>query len=434
MTRTADPDLERTLEEAFDAETRRGVQLAIIGRTIAFALLGLSFYIDADQNLRNPQLHYRLALVAVALVSGLANLLIARKSARPVRWSYPFVVLDLVLVAALPFGWVPPFIADYPQFVAVRMQDVLLYTVVISLTVLPLQRALVLFAGGAASLIWGAAVVRSFLKTPGAITDNQALRGVHGWTETLTAISKPLVLNTDYLMLQMVLLVVFAALLSMAVGHGRALVEFAVRAEQDMDLLGRFFPPAVARRLAGDGGALRLTSETRPVAVLFTDFNHQAPGAGGLAQLGGFYAACERVVFEHGGVIDRYAGDPVMATFGALDSDGPPPAEQAWACARALEAAQAARPFGLAGVGVNLGDAVCGEVGSERQRAFGVVGEVVNTARRMLDVANDRGGAIVLTDAVARALPAEARSGLTSLGAMSVKGLSAPVTVWAGPA
>ena len=176
----ADDSVERSLAEAFEAETRVGVTLAIAGRTIAFALLGLSYCLDAEGRL-NSFLIYRLALIGAALLSGGCNWLIARRSAAPVRWSYPFLAIDLAIVAALVFGWLPAAIADYPQFIAVRYQDILLMAVVISLSVLPLSQRLVLFAGAAAVLVWGAGVLASFLRTPGAMTSGQALKGVYGW-------------------------------------------------------------------------------------------------------------------------------------------------------------------------------------------------------------------------------------------------------------
>ena len=418
-----DDSVERSLAEAFEAEARVGVTLAIAGRTIAFALLGLSYYLDAEGRL-NSFLKYRLALIGVALLSGACNWLIARRSASPVRWSFPFLAFDIAVVAALVFGWLPAVISDYPQFIAVRYQDILLMAVVISLAVLPLSQRLVLFAGAAAVLVWGAGVAASFLRTPGAMTSGEALKGVHGWPAILAAISRPLVLNTDYLILQLVLLAVFAGLLSLSVRHGRRLVTFRVRAERDSSVLARFFPPEVARRLASG----RIKAGRRRVAVLFADFDRAAPRAGELDQLGAFYAVCERVVFVHGGVIDRFVGDPVMATFGALEgSEETAPMLQAWRCARALAAAP---PFGLAGMGLNLGEAVCGEMGSERQRAFGVVGEMVNTARRVMDAAVRRRVSIALTDVARAELPAEESADLIELGPTQLKGLPEPTILW----
>jgi adenylate cyclase len=266
------------------------------------------------------------------------------------------------------------------------------------------------------------------------MTAGQARAHAHDWPGVLTAITNPLVLNLDYLVVQLGLLLLFAGLLSLAVGRGRQLVEHAVRADQDINVLNRFFPPAVAQRLALAGGPSRLASETRAVAVLFADFDRGAPSAQALPHLEAFYGVCERLVFEHGGVIDRFVGDPVMATFGALEpaAAGSSPADQAWRCARALQSAQASTPFGLAGIGLNVGAAMCGEMGSERQRTFGVVGEVVNTARRMLDFATVAGmrGAIALTDAAAKALPSDDAKRLQSLGRKQVKGLDEPVIVW----
>src|SRR5438105_1287134 len=162
--------LERSLDEAFARETRIGLQLSISARLAAFTLLWLSFYLDAVENLANPYFLYRTALIATAWLGGVAALFIARRSPRPLLWSYPFLLLDLALATALVFGWLPPAIADYPQFLAVRYQDILLFAVIVAGTVFALSPRLVLLAGASASVAWSAGVLSSFRHTSGAMT------------------------------------------------------------------------------------------------------------------------------------------------------------------------------------------------------------------------------------------------------------------------
>ena len=67
-------------------------------------------------------------------------------------WSYPFLLIDIALATALVFGWLPPAIADYPQFLAVRYQDILLFAVIVAGTVFALSPRLVLLAGASAPI------------------------------------------------------------------------------------------------------------------------------------------------------------------------------------------------------------------------------------------------------------------------------------------
>ena len=415
----ADATLDGALARAFAAEARRGVQLAVAGRAVCFVLVWLSFANNAQWHFDNELLLYRSALVGLALALGIASFLIARRARHPVGWSYPFVLADFTVAAALVFGWQPDYLADYPQFLAVRFGDVLLFVVMLAFAVLPLSRRLPLVAAIAAGAIWYAGVIQAWLRTPDARLNLSAV-----------ADTRPDVLNLDTLGLQLVGLVALGLLLTGAVGGARRSVETAVAARRDRDRLAQFFPAAVLQTLSMGQGVLADRSCT--AAVLFVDFDRARQQAASLAELDTYFATCERIVFEHGGIVDRFAGDAVMASFGALDPEGAPVAPlalAAWRCAGALHRALSALPLGCAGVGVALGPVVVGEMGSDRQHAFGVVGETTNLASRLLAEARMRRLACVTTDALAQYLPAETASGLHDLGAVAIRGFAHPVTL-----
>ncbi len=427
--------LERTtLAEAFADEARRGVQLAAVGRATAFLLLWASFYEDALGAIRNPYFQYRTWLVAAALLSSALSYLISRRTTRPALWCFVFLFVDLVIVDALVFGWLPKAISDYPQFLAVRQQDLLFFIVILFLSILPLSRALAVSAGAAATAIWMAGVGISFARTPKAVLSNGTIAGAHGWTDLLNRISHPLVLNLDYLTLQLTLLAVLTGLLWLGVDQGRRLVSDAVKAEGELAVLTRFFPPAVARQIV-HSGRQALPSARISAAILFADFKRDLARPGDLKALKAYYDVVERVVFEHGGVIERFVGDPVMVVFGVLSADdgpeSPPPCLAALSCARALLAAEGdLRPVAI---GLHFGPVVSGEIGSDRQRAFGVVGESVNLARRMMDTARAEGVPGVATATFAEQVLAQIQPGdpvLQHAGPVAVQGLRDPVDVW----
>ncbi len=155
-----------SLAQAFAREARRGVRLAVYGRAVAFALLWIDYYDDAQGFLANPYFRYRSALVAAALLGGVAAAFASHRSRRPLAWCGAFLVLDLAIITLLVFGWLPPAIADYPQFIAVRMQDVLLFVVILAASALPLSPRLVAAAGAGAVVLWVGAVAHAFMTTP----------------------------------------------------------------------------------------------------------------------------------------------------------------------------------------------------------------------------------------------------------------------------
>lgn len=414
-------DTGRTLEDAFAREARRGVALAAIARTVAFALLWVSYFEDALGNWENPQFVYRSGLIAAALVSGGLTLLAARRSKRPVSWCGVFLALDLAVITLLIFGWLPEMIADYPQFLAVRMQDILLFLVILGASALPLSPRLVAGAGIGTAVIWVAAVLHSFWNTPGAMTSDAAARGAKDQADLLARISKALVLDTDYFVVQTALVLAIAGLLAIGVREGRRLVVQAVRAEAGRARFARFMPPGVLDALGARGDGT-LPSRRSAACILFADLDRSATPS--VEALGRFYAMAEPAVFEEGGVIDRFVGDPVMATFGAIEGGQGNPADRALRCAERLvaEGAQIAA--------IHFGPVISGEVGSDRQRAFGVVGDTVNSTRRLLDWGRERGLALIVSGAAADALTAEARADLAPQGEASLRGLDTPVTTW----
>ena len=96
-------------------------------------------------------------------------------------------------------------------------------------------------------------------------------------------------------------------------------------------------------------------------------------------------------MFAHGGTLDKFIGDSVMATFGT-PQPGPRDAAHALACARAMLASlgvwnserTARGEMALrAGIGLHFGPVVLGDIGDERRLEFAVLGDTVNTASRL---------------------------------------------------
>lgn len=200
--------------------------------------------------------------------------------------------------------------------------------------------------------------------------------------------------------------------------------------------LSSYVPQQVVERLAsGD-----MTQEELEVSVLFSDIRGFSTIAERLSArdiaevVGRHLGAMAEVVTEHGGTIDKFQGDAVMAVFGA-----PEPlmdhAERALRCAIAMQRRQTelnAQGWGTEaveilaiGVGVNTGTVVAGAVGGGGRLEYTVIGDAVNVAQRLQSEAE--GGEIV-----ASASTILAANGIASesIGARQVKGREEPVEVF----
>ncbi len=210
-------------------------------------------------------------------------------------------------------------------------------------------------------------------------------------------------------------LVAFAGIAAVAVDN----VRYAERVRHEAIVRGnfeRFFAPALAARIAASPHAVRLGGERRAVAVLFSDIRDFTELAAHLSPdetaslLSEYFTEMVDCVFRHGGTLDKFIGDAVMAQWGAPISE-PDDADRALDAALDMLAAVErlnvrwrgqGRPEIQVGIGLSHGDAFAGFLGSDRRLEYTIIGDIVNTGNRLCDVAN--GGEILLSEAFAKAL------------------------------
>lgn len=177
--------------------------------------------------------------------------------------------------------------------------------------------------------------------------------------------------------------------------------------EQLRDLFGRQVGEEVAEQSLERGSALG--GEERDVAVLFCDMVGSTRLAGRLAPhelvrvLNRFFAIIVDAVAAEGGTVNKFIGDAGLAVFGA-----PLPHEDA--AGAALRAALAIRtrlaselPGYDAGIGVSAGRVVAGNVGSAERFEYTVIGDAVNEAARLTDLAKRDPGRVLTSARVVEA-------------------------------
>ncbi len=182
-----------------------------------------------------------------------------------------------------------------------------------------------------------------------------------------------------------------------AMGIERGRLSQMVESERQMrSYLSKYLDNRIVERITQRGdGEDPLAPAERIVTVLFSDivsFTKMSEGLGP-AQVGGFIrdylTAMTEIIFAHGGTIDKYIGDAVMALFGA-----PVPSENSAtdAIKAALEMRDRVRDFQPPGgqpgtlrvrFGINTGLVVVGNFGSARRTEYTAIGDAVNVASRL---------------------------------------------------
>jgi adenylate cyclase len=221
-------------------------------------------------------------------------------------------------------------------------------------------------------------------------------------------------------------------------------------AERARANLARYFSPSIVGMLAERDepfGAVR----RQTVAVLFVDivgFTQMAermePEAV-VTLLRQFHDRMTAQIFASGGTVEKYIGDAIFAVWG-LPEASEADAANALSCADAMIAAldgwnaermaEGESPLAI-GIGLHLGPAVIGDVGSERSLSFTVIGDTVNTASRLQVLTRDFATPLVVSDALIEAVRSSSGNGtlplldgLRDLGAQTLRGRSAAVRVW----
>jgi adenylate cyclase len=200
--------------------------------------------------------------------------------------------------------------------------------------------------------------------------------------------------------------------------------------ERVRDLFGRHVGREVAE--AALDGELRLGGEEREVAVLFVDvvgsttLAANQPPTTVVALLNAFFFVVVEAVEQHGGWVNKFEGDAALCVFGAPTARDDP-AGDALAAARELRARLRAEVPELdAGIGVSAGTAVAGNVGAEQRFEYTVIGDPVNEAARLCELAKKRPERILASDA-ALARSGDGERGRWSLGEeVDLRGRAAP--------
>jgi adenylate cyclase len=211
---------------------------------------------------------------------------------------------------------------------------------------------------------------------------------------------------------------------------------------QVKNLFSRYVSPAVVKELIEDPSKARLGGQRRDMTVLFSDirgfttFSESGQPENVILQLNEYLSRMVHLLFKHHGTLDKFVGDMIMALFNAPipDPDHADHAVQmALAMFRELDVLNRRwREEGKSGfdigVGINTGDMIVGNVGSERTLSYTVIGDNVNLGSRLESLNKEYHSHIIISDATRRQL--KGSYPIRPLGIVKVKGKSQEVSIF----
>jgi len=179
--------------------------------------------------------------------------------------------------------------------------------------------------------------------------------------------------------------------------------------------LGKYLPPDIAAAIIRDPDALRLQGEKRAIFVVFSDLEGFTKLSFAVAPemvaslLNRYLDMMSDVVLSHGGTLDKFVGDAVVAFWGAPIAR-PDDGRRCIAAAIAMNAAgeefrrsapEGVPPIGRTRVGVHYGEAIVGNFGGEGRIQYTALGDPMNTAARLESANKQLGTSVLVSEAAA---------------------------------
>jgi class 3 adenylate cyclase len=174
-------------------------------------------------------------------------------------------------------------------------------------------------------------------------------------------------------------------------------------------IFGRYVTTQVSERILK--GDVNLGGQSRSVTMLFSDIRNFTGMSESMAPaqvvefLNAYFSEMVDAVFEHGGVLDKFIGDGMLATFGSVD-DAPNPWGRAVQTAMRMKSKLAAlnaqreaagKPPIHIGIGIHTEEVIVGNIGSRKRSEYTVIGDGVNTCSRVEAMNKDFGTTVLIT-------------------------------------
>jgi len=212
--------------------------------------------------------------------------------------------------------------------------------------------------------------------------------------------------------------------------------------QQARSMLSRYLPPWTVKEMLKNPAAARLGGRRADLTVLFSDIrgfttlSEQLTPEQVVGLLNEYLTLMTEIIFRHGGTVDKFEGDAILAFFGAPQAhdDDPDRAVQAALEMRDRLGELEDRWRELAGTSLSIGialhtgQAVVGNIGSLRKMDYTVIGDAVNLASRLQDLTKEYGVSVLISGATQARVKHMCR--VRALGPVEVRGRRQPVDLY----
>jgi len=443
LARAVDHGASARLEAAFAREERRGLMVAAATRCAAVVVILVWLAMSNPE--RGLAFAWVLFTASFFLVTGLAQLWLYGRHGTLSRAPYVFMLLDSLALAAVLLMPSPFDTLGTPPALPLRYASFVYFFLLLMQAAFSFRPRLLLWTGLSGALAWTLGFLW-ILSRPATIIAPPSNVSRAAMLATYFDPNFVSVLKYEN---EVIAFLLVSAGLALLVRRSRALVAERAAAERARGNLARYFSPKVVDVLAERDEPLGRVRR-QSVGVLFADLVGFTTLAESMtpeqvmALLRGFHGRMEDEVFRHGGCLEKFIGDALLATFGVPDA-GAHDASDTLACARGMlgaltawngERAREGQPPLRMGVGLHYGQAVLGDIGSARSMAFATVGDTINVASRLQSLTRDLDVSLVASGEFLAALEREGAdpalvTDLAPRGAHTLRGRDRALEVWA---
>ena len=367
-------------------------------------------------------------VIGAYLLFTLARVVLAHRRELPNWLLYVSVVADMLLLLALIWSFHVKY--GQPASFYLKVPTLLYVFIFIALRALRFEARYVLIAGAVAAGGWLLMVLYAARM---AADDPMITRD---YVEYMT--SNSILLGAEFDKVISVLIV--TGILAVAITRARDLLVRSVVESTAAADLSRFVPSEVAAQVKASETRVEAgAGEVRETTIFFNDLEGFTTLSEGMSPvelistLNEYFSAVTEPIIRHGGVINQYQGDAILATFN-LPKAHEDHAADAVRAAIEIQHILASRTFGaglrlVSRVGINTGVVVGGLVGAQDRLGYTVHGDDVNLAARLEALNKEHGTRIIVSERT-RELAGPDRFAFEALGTVTVRGRSRAVTVY----
>ncbi|MBC08068.1 adenylate/guanylate cyclase domain-containing protein [Thalassospira sp.] len=431
-------------------EEKRGLMLVAFLRICLLAFILLLF---SKPDSPTGKLYTLLEVLAWFIPGVFVQLFVAFRGDKAYWMIYLLAVIDaalIVYVSVVPDPLNP--LLDHPAWLygfVVRDRGVVFSMIMMAIIIMTFSPRLILWFGFWLFVSWCGAIWWLMTRPGVIVSQHFGDEWNPSQQEIIDTYNLPEFVDISALAEQVIIVIVFTLACAVMVSRLRVLINQSAASERAHGNLARYFPTALADQLADRDEPVRV-GERRECVILFADvigfsrFAEKRDPQEVMRFLNQFHQIATSQIGAYGGIVEKYIGDAVMASFAAFD-DLERPAANALCAAQAIitqvaewqakDPANGDAPLEI-GVGLNFGPAVVGDIGQREAVTPAVIGATVNLAARLEKATRELGSDTVMSEQFANRLHKEAPIAAPILLArysqtqtIQVKGFSEPVGV-----